>query len=113
MSLHNIAKQNYERGCNDLRNYGVHVQHFHQQFQQPVIDEKRGYKNNKVAEQLNPASYCWIVKYYKLHQQEPNREIDTKSNEEGSYVRFKCIESQIKDFLMQNIFVGNRINKQS
>jgi hypothetical protein len=43
------------------------MQDFHQQFKQPIIDEKRSYEDDEITEQLNSAPDGGIMKHYKFH----------------------------------------------
>ena len=56
MPLQQIADGNHHHGGNDLGQDSIQVNIFYKYFQQEVIDEKIGYKNEEIPEQLHPAA---------------------------------------------------------
>jgi hypothetical protein len=67
MPLQQIADGNDHHRRNHLRENSVQVNIFHQDFEQEIINEKIGYKNKKIPEQLHPAPYIGFNKYYIFH----------------------------------------------
>lgn len=113
MFLCDITYCNNNTGGNKLTEQGIHQQQLNKEFKQQVVDNKIGGKGNKVAKQLNTAFEIGINKDNIFHQNKSYNKIYAERNKQRRDMRLKSKETKIEIFLLKNILIANKVDKQT
>ena len=98
MLLAEITHQHNDTSGNKLAEQCIHVQQFHKQFKQQVIEYEIETKREKVPNQLYPSTKIGGDKNHEFHQDKPHDKIDHEGNEQGCNMWLEGKETQVEVF---------------
>lgn len=112
MPLRKIIKKNYDERCQQLRRRGEPAKIFDENFQADVVEQHTGHDDKKIPEELYPAPEIASVKGNIHAQIKADWKGYDERNEKSCYMRLKSDKTQMKDLVLQNVMVRDKINEK-